>query len=245
MYSRNLQEVPRAPRATQARVQLVQSSPKMLVPGVERTVCSLDTCPANLEFMENVSTKDRKCKGGDRQSANSRNYSSPVRVADVIMEVALTLARPRSWKDCLIGTSLRADREVKITERIEDVEYFDLLEKDIVRSSINGILTIYFSEQINQIVIRAIEHMVVIKLLGQNIGYVALQDKIFYVNLGRALISQVLINEGDSGFECSDDFAHRKNSADERLNSYKCLHGAIGGSLEGMVQHDSSRDSCP
>ncbi|PPD71510.1 hypothetical protein GOBAR_DD31592 [Gossypium barbadense] len=53
------------------------------------------------------------------------------------------------------------------------------------------------------------------------------------------------VKGGDSGFDCSDDFARRRNSSDERLNRYKGLHGAIGGSLEGKAQHDSSRDSRP
>ncbi|MBA0693789.1 hypothetical protein Goari_004138 [Gossypium aridum] len=110
--------------------------------------------------MESIEREKREGSGGDRQLANSRNSSSPVRVANVVMEVVLSPARPRSWKDCLIGTGLRADRE------------------DIVRSSINGIPAIYFSERINQILIKDMEHTVVIKLLGRNIGYAALQKKI-------------------------------------------------------------------
>ncbi|MBA0747490.1 hypothetical protein Gogos_004402 [Gossypium gossypioides] len=105
--------------------------------------------------MESIERENREGRGGDRQLESSRNSSSPVRVADVVMEV---------------GSNNNG--------KIEDVEYFDLLEKDIVRSSINGIPAIYFSERINQILIKDMEYTVVIKILGWNIGYAALQKKI-------------------------------------------------------------------
>ncbi|MBA0777453.1 hypothetical protein Gotri_005470 [Gossypium trilobum] len=98
--------------------------------------------------MESIERENKEGRGGDRQLENSRNSSNP-------------------------GSNNN--------RKIEDVEYFDLLEKDIVRSSINGIPAIYFSERINQILIKDIEHTMVIKLLGRNIGYAALQKKIGFM----------------------------------------------------------------
>ncbi|KAH1113813.1 hypothetical protein J1N35_007191 [Gossypium stocksii] len=44
------------------------------------------------------------------------------------------------------------------------------LEGDILRSIVNGILAIDFSEKIQQILFKEMEHTVVLKLLGRNIG---------------------------------------------------------------------------
>lgn len=49
-----------------------------------------------------------------------------------------------------------------------------LLDGDIKRSTINSIPSIEFSDRINQLLIAHIVNSVVVKLLGRNIGFVAL-----------------------------------------------------------------------
>ncbi|KAG8482418.1 hypothetical protein CXB51_024080 [Gossypium anomalum] len=69
------------------------------------------------------------------------------------------------------------DKTEEIT-REEDDDDIDLLEEDIVRTSVNGIPAIGFSNRVNQLLIKDMELTVVIKLLGRKIGYATLQNKI-------------------------------------------------------------------
>ncbi|MBA0767593.1 hypothetical protein Gotri_016461 [Gossypium trilobum] len=94
------------------------------------------------------------------------------------MEAVLVPDRPRSWKDRLIGTGQRIDDKTEASTNEEDDDDLDLLDEDIVRSSVNGILAIEFSNQVNQLLIKDMEHTVVKKLLGRNIGYATLLNKI-------------------------------------------------------------------
>lgn len=57
-------------------------------------------------------------------------------------------------------------------------EDFDFLEWDIMRTNVNGIPAINFSERIQQIVVRDMTTTVVVKLLGRNLSYTLLQNRI-------------------------------------------------------------------
>ncbi|MBA0739954.1 hypothetical protein Gogos_013179 [Gossypium gossypioides] len=95
------------------------------------------------------------------------------------MEAALALKGPRSWKDSLIRTGLQAEDRTETSTKDEDGDDLDLLDEDIVRSSMNGILAIDFSDWINKFLIKDMKHTVVIKLLRRNIAYATLQTKIY------------------------------------------------------------------
>ncbi|KAK5835657.1 hypothetical protein PVK06_011351 [Gossypium arboreum] len=77
-----------------------------------------------------------------------------------------------SWKDKLLheATSNTFDGDANL-----DLEFVD---GDIRRSNLNGIPAIDFSERINKILIKGMELTVVVKLLGRNIGYGALLNRI-------------------------------------------------------------------
>ncbi|MBA0580665.1 hypothetical protein Gorai_022874 [Gossypium raimondii] len=90
------------------------------------------------------------------------------------MEAVLALEKPRSWKDYLVGTGFQAEGKAAIAYNFDDDGDFELLYADVVRSSVNGIPSINFSERVNQILIKDMAYTVVIKLLGRNIGYIAL-----------------------------------------------------------------------
>ncbi|MBA0819314.1 hypothetical protein Gohar_021348, partial [Gossypium harknessii] len=79
----------------------------------------------------------------------------------------------------LIGGS-SALGELTGTPKIEMGTEFSLefAKGDIKKSSINGIPSIVFSNRINQMLINDMALMVVIKLLGWNIGFLSLQNKI-------------------------------------------------------------------
>ncbi|MBA0671861.1 hypothetical protein Goklo_029174 [Gossypium klotzschianum] len=137
------------------------------------------------------------------------------------MEVVLVPDRPRSWKDRLIGTGLRIDDKIETSTKKEDDDNLDLPDEDIVRSLVNGILAIDFSNRVNQLLIKDMEHTVIRlprlpghmykrKILWEIRGMIERVAKLdfnidngvrgkfarmaIYFNLRKALISQVLIN---------------------------------------------------
>lgn len=113
----------------------------------------------------NRSTKKVRIRDGEDES-------------DEEMVLAQTLSRPRSWKDRLLGIGLQG-ADTKEGKRIyNDDEDLELPEADIVRSTINGLPSIRFSEQINQLLIKDMARTVVIKLLGRNISYSVLYNKV-------------------------------------------------------------------
>ncbi|MBA0614771.1 hypothetical protein Godav_015017, partial [Gossypium davidsonii] len=73
------------------------------------------------------------------------------------------------------------------TASVEEISRIELDEKDdfviakgdITGSFVNTIPVINFSERVNQFLIKDIANTVVIKLLGQNIGFVVLQNKMY------------------------------------------------------------------
>ncbi|KAH1108509.1 hypothetical protein J1N35_012277 [Gossypium stocksii] len=81
---------------------------------------------------------------------------------------------PTSWKDMLVGHPSKRD-----SISSNGKESFDFLEGDIQRSVVNGVPSITFSDRIHQILIQGMDNTVVFKLLGHNIGFSALQNKIY------------------------------------------------------------------
>ncbi|MBA0752416.1 hypothetical protein Gogos_001254 [Gossypium gossypioides] len=72
------------------------------------------------------------------------------------------------------------DREVVMdTVPLDREEDFELSKEDVERSSVNDIPSINFSKLVNQIIIKHMEHTVVIKFLGRSIGDSTLQNKVF------------------------------------------------------------------
>ncbi|MBA0713202.1 hypothetical protein Golax_012245, partial [Gossypium laxum] len=61
------------------------------------------------------------------------------------MEAVLVLDRSRSWKDRLMGIGLRIDDKTKTSTKEKDDDDLDLLDEDIMRTSLNNIPTIEFS----------------------------------------------------------------------------------------------------
>ncbi|KAA3466981.1 GroES-like zinc-binding alcohol dehydrogenase family protein [Gossypium australe] len=122
--------------------------------------------------------------GGGSQSEADRN-TKKVRFKDGTNdEDTDMLSDPRtspriSWKDKLLGsTSRRSDEEVLGFLRISNDEELEFLEGDIRKSIVNGIPAIDFSERIQQILFKEMELTVILKLLGKNIGYGALSNRI-------------------------------------------------------------------
>ncbi|PPR86037.1 hypothetical protein GOBAR_AA34654 [Gossypium barbadense] len=98
-------------------------------------------------------------------------------ITDMLVESGPSLIL--SWKDKLLRNKSGASNKLGLDNSgagaNEDMEFY---EGDIHRSIVNGIPAIDFSERIQQILFKEMEHMVVLKLLGRNIGYGALNNRI-------------------------------------------------------------------
>ncbi|KAK5773018.1 hypothetical protein PVK06_049321 [Gossypium arboreum] len=83
-----------------------------------------------------------------------------------------------SWKDKLFGTgSSGTSQDVARFEGDMD-EDFILLDDDIIRTNVNRIPTIEFSDRVKEILYKEMEMTVVLKLLGRNISYSVLFNRI-------------------------------------------------------------------
>ncbi|KAK5819587.1 hypothetical protein PVK06_024600 [Gossypium arboreum] len=56
---------------------------------------------------------------------------------------------------------------------------FSLIEGDVKKSVVNGIPSIDFSERVHQLLVKEMSTSVVLKLLGRNIGFMALQNILY------------------------------------------------------------------
>ncbi|PPR83849.1 hypothetical protein GOBAR_AA36863 [Gossypium barbadense] len=94
--------------------------------------------------------------------------------SDVVMAIDLDPDPPLSQKERMIGKSSQ-DLGRKISgSNIDEDDAFAFVEGDIMRSFVNSIPSIKFSERINQLLINDMAFIVVIKLLGRSIGYATL-----------------------------------------------------------------------
>lgn len=85
---------------------------------------------------------------------------------------------PRSWKDRLLGSGIGDGAKSVRAANMFDKDEFVLADFDIIRSIIDGMPSIEFSDRVNNLLIKEIAQTVVIKLLGRNIGYTDLYNKV-------------------------------------------------------------------
>lgn len=85
----------------------------------------------------------------------------------------------RSWKERLLGKNPCDLRRKTDASDFDEENDFAFVEGDIMRSFFNGIPSINLSKRINQLLIKDMAYIVVIKLLGKSIEYAALQNKIY------------------------------------------------------------------
>ncbi|KAA3460126.1 reverse transcriptase [Gossypium australe] len=137
----------------------------------------------SLESGDNVLQLEVVDRDGS-QMENDRNtkkvrFKEGTAEADTNMTDELAPSPKISWKDKLLGTNPDVSREEEVNPgggtNEDDIEF---LEGDIQRSVVNGIPAIEFSERIQQILFKEMELTVVVKLLGRNIGYGALSNRI-------------------------------------------------------------------
>ncbi|MBA0808955.1 hypothetical protein Gohar_024652, partial [Gossypium harknessii] len=94
------------------------------------------------------------------------------------MAVDPDLSPKLSWKDMLLGGEASpsvSDRNGSSEGREND---FELLEGDVSTAMVDGMPTIAFSERIKIILFKEMDLTIVLKLLGRNIGYNSLHNRI-------------------------------------------------------------------
>ncbi|MBA0640102.1 hypothetical protein Goklo_023073 [Gossypium klotzschianum] len=109
---------------------------------------------------------------GDADGSNVDRNTKKVRFKDIgddsaeNMVVDTALASKISWKDKLLGRkNTRSLASSKISDGATDVD-LKFEDGDILKSTINGILTIDFSKRIKKILVKDMETTNVVKLLG-------------------------------------------------------------------------------
>ncbi|MBA0600060.1 hypothetical protein Gorai_006259 [Gossypium raimondii] len=95
--------------------------------------------------------------------------------AEDVMVVDPTPAPSLSWKGLLMGNKIIEQKVDSGSQQSE--EYFSLTEGDVKKSVINGIPSIEVSERVHQLLEKEMSTSVVLKLLGRNIGFTALQNR--------------------------------------------------------------------
>ncbi|KAK8562007.1 hypothetical protein V6N12_049062 [Hibiscus sabdariffa] len=93
-----------------------------------------------------------------------------------ILDQDRTVPKAFSYKESLMKTSLAIPSE---SEELIDEDDIVIEEGDIMRSDINGVISIDFSDRILSLVEKSLELTVVVKLLGRRIGYNTLHTKIY------------------------------------------------------------------
>ncbi|KAK9028213.1 hypothetical protein V6N11_068023 [Hibiscus sabdariffa] len=94
--------------------------------------------------------------------------------------VPLTNAAPSeqripSYRDKLTGTSRMPAEE----EEILDEDDFEILEGDVKRSVVDGIINIDFSTRVQDLAVKSLDRTIVVKLLGRRIGFNTLRGKLY------------------------------------------------------------------
>ncbi|MBA0688577.1 hypothetical protein Goari_006353 [Gossypium aridum] len=85
------------------------------------------------------------------------------------------LAKPTiSWKDKLLGNFPKDPNNETMVD-----DDFDFLEGDVKKSIVDGIPPIDFSERIHRQLIKDLKIIVILKLMGRNIGFSILNNKIY------------------------------------------------------------------
>ncbi|MBA0598089.1 hypothetical protein Gorai_007868 [Gossypium raimondii] len=83
---------------------------------------------------------------------------------------------------------------------ILDIEDFEFTEGDVVKSNVNGIPTINFSERIRHLLVKDMDTTMVVKLLGRNIGYSTLLNRISNIWKPSQLFHLIDVENRLSGF---------------------------------------------
>ncbi|XP_016675437.2 uncharacterized protein [Gossypium hirsutum] len=79
-----------------------------------------------------------------------------------------------SWRDMLVG---QPSKDTLID--LEENDDLNILDGDIQKTVVDGVPSISFSERIHKILIQGMENTVILKLLGRNIGFSVLQNKLY------------------------------------------------------------------
>ncbi|MBA0582257.1 hypothetical protein Gorai_024408, partial [Gossypium raimondii] len=117
------------------------------------------------------SSGNRENLPGDLNTKKVRFKDSKT-IPDVEMVTESTSAPTLSWKDMVLGKGFTESKESSTVHSTNGD--FSLIKGDVKKSVINGILAIDFSNRIQKLLMST---SVILKLLGMNIGVVALQNK--------------------------------------------------------------------
>ncbi|MBA0813342.1 hypothetical protein Gohar_027201 [Gossypium harknessii] len=124
-----------------------------------------------VSLSENARSRDSSVEGLIHKKVHFRDKDENLG-SDMLVD--LTVEQTTSWKDKLVGHSSNVAGNGP-----EEKEDFDLVDGGIQKSIVNDIPSIEFSDRIHQILIRDMDNIVILKLLGHNIGLPGLQSYMY------------------------------------------------------------------
>ncbi|KAH1082384.1 hypothetical protein J1N35_022145 [Gossypium stocksii] len=117
----------------------------------------------------------------DNRNTKKVRFKENVVDEDTTMAVDLESQPSMSWKENLFGGYCVASESVRNESSAENENVFELLEGDVNTSIFDGIPAINFSDRVKEILFKEMELTVIVKLLGQNIGYTVLHNRIIFL----------------------------------------------------------------
>ncbi|XP_016675865.1 uncharacterized protein [Gossypium hirsutum] len=117
---------------------------------------------------------------GDRNTKKVR-FKESVAEEDISMAVDTEPQQIISWKDKLLGNHVDGPISDRLMTPEGNDNDFVLLDGDVNTSIIDGIPAIEFSDRIKEIFFKEMELTVIVKLLGRNIGYNTLYNRILFL----------------------------------------------------------------
>ncbi|KAK8478310.1 hypothetical protein V6N11_014343 [Hibiscus sabdariffa] len=85
---------------------------------------------------------------------------------------------PPSYKDSLMEDNVAAIHDA---DEVFDEEDIGIQEGDVIRSLVDGIISIDFSNCVQSSAEKSLDQTLVVKLLGRRIGYTTLRTKIYEI----------------------------------------------------------------
>ncbi|KAK8522972.1 hypothetical protein V6N12_073684 [Hibiscus sabdariffa] len=115
----------------------------------------------------------RKYRRFDKEPPDRGGPGNRPSQSDVVVDADGILIPP-SYKDSLLyGSGI-----VPGGEEFDEDDDIDILEGEVIRSTIDGLISIEFFDRIQKLAAKSLDQTLVIKLLGRRIGYSTLQNKL-------------------------------------------------------------------
>ncbi|KAK5819062.1 hypothetical protein PVK06_024019 [Gossypium arboreum] len=131
----------------------------------------------NLDMADSDVSVDGVLCSDEDQNTKKVRFKEGVEKEIAVMAVDPDLSPKLTGKDMLLGEASRSEPDRNGSSEGRD-NNFDFLEGNVSTDMVDGMPSIAFSERIKNILFKEMDLTIVLKLLGRNIGYNALHNRI-------------------------------------------------------------------